>query len=70
MENNQKYLKGSNDEYLILHGLSSIKTGYRDEKEEMTEKNIEVSLINEHGFRTLSEQEIKHYIQGLENFNP
>lgn len=70
MENNQKYLKGSNDENLILHGLSSIKTGYRDEKEEMTEKNIEVSLINEHGFRTLSEQEIKNYIQGLENFNP
>jgi len=70
MENHQNYLKGSNDENLILHGLSSIKTGYRDEKEDMTEKNIEVSLINEHGFRTLSEQEIKNYIQGLENFNP
>lgn len=70
MENFQEKLSGSSDNDLILHGLASIKAGYRDEKEEMTEKNVEISLINEHGYKTLDQEEIKQYMEELENFKP
>ena len=29
-----------------MHGLKAIESGYRDEKEEMSEKNVEVSVID------------------------
>ena len=70
MENYQEKFDGSSDEDLILHGLASIKAGYRDEKEEMSEKNIEVSLINEHGFKTLDQHELKQYLEDLTKFQP
>lgn len=70
MEKYQEKLNGSSDDELILHGLASIKAGYRDEKEEMSEKNVEISLISGHEFKTLEESEIKQYLEELEKFQP
>jgi 20S proteasome subunit alpha 6 len=70
LENNQGKFHDSNDETLILHGLASIKAGYRDEKEEMGPRNIEVSLVNEFGFKTFSEKEIGELLGKLGDFNP
>lgn len=70
MENQQGYLKDSSDDNLILHGLKAIKSGYRDEKEEMTEKNVEISIINENGFKTLNGEEIRNYMKELSGFDP
>lgn len=70
MEKYQDKLSGSSDDNLILHGLASIKAGYRDEKEEMSEKNIEISLINEYGFKSLDQDEIKQYLEESEKFSP
>lgn len=30
-----------------MHGLKAIESGYRDEKEEMTERNVEISIIDD-----------------------
>lgn len=51
-------------------GLSAIKVGYRDEKEEMSGKNIEVSVISGHGFETYSENKIDDLMRNLDNFKP
>lgn len=53
-----------------MMGLAAIKAGYRDEKEDMSGKNIEVSVITESGFRTLGEQEIGEYMTNLGDFKP
>ena len=36
----------------------------------MTEKNIEISLINEYGFKSLDQDEVKQYLEDLEKFSP
>jgi 20S proteasome subunit alpha 6 len=56
---------------LVLHGLSAIKSGYRDEKEEMTENNIEISVLSKQGgFNNLNTNEVKDYLQKLNDFKP
>ncbi len=50
---------------LVQFGLKAIKSGYRDEKEEMSEKNVEVSVIENGLFRSLSQTEIKKHLDNL-----
>ena len=51
---------------MILHGLAAIKKGYRDEKEEMSKKNIEVSVLDAEGrYKALSEDVIGEHLVGL-----
>ncbi len=69
LEKNIEYFKSSNQERLILHGLNAIKSGYRDEKEEMSSKNIEISLIsNERGYKALSQSEVGDLLNKLNTF--
>ena len=67
-KNFKKFEKGSLDD-LVLHGLSAIKSGYRDEKEEMSENNVEISILGkDEGFRNLKESEVKAYLDRLVGF--
>ena len=53
---------------LIMHGLRAIKSGYKDEKEEMSGKNIEVyALDREEEMRMVSSEVVETYI---DNLNP
>ena len=53
---------------LIMHGLRAIKSGYKDEKEEMSGKNIEVyALDREEEMRMVSSEVVGTYI---DNLNP
>ena len=53
---------------LIMHGLRAIKSGYKDEKEEMSGKNIEVyALDREEEMRIVSSKVVGTYI---DNLNP
>ena len=71
LEKNLKMFKRSELNKLVLHGLAAIKAGYRDEKEEMSESNIEISVLNpEEGFKNLNNQEVKDYLTKLNDFNP
>lgn len=61
----------NNVEELILQALKAVKAGYRDEKEEMTENNIEVSVLDKkHGYVSLKSEELKTYLDKLSTFNP
>lgn len=40
---------------MVKIGLAAIKSGYRDEKEEMSGKNLEVSVINESGYHSYND---------------
>ena len=70
----EKYLdhfENSNNDELILQALGAVKAGYRDEKEEMTENNVEVSFLDKkHGYVSLKVGEIKSYLDRLKTFNP
>jgi len=56
---------------LVLNALNAIKVGYRDEPEDMSEKNIEVSVLTKkNGFISLSRDVVKEYIGQLKNFKP
>lgn len=46
LEKYYQHFDSSDINQLIMHGLSAIKSGYRDEKEEMSEKNIEIAVIS------------------------
>ena len=51
---------------LILHGLKAIKSGYKDEKEEMSGKNIEVyALDRQEALRLVSPEVVQTYISQL-----
>ena len=51
-----------------MHGLRAIKSGYKDEKEEMSGKNIEVyALDREEEMRMVSSEVVGTYI---DNLNP
>lgn len=61
----------SSPEHLVLNALNAIKAGYRDELEEMSEKNIEVSLLTKkNGFVSLGKEEVKAYLDKLRDFKP
>jgi 20S proteasome subunit alpha 6 len=50
-ENHLSVFKDCSDEDLIAHGLRAISSGYKDEKEDLSEKNLEISLLNKsHGY--------------------
>ena len=70
----EKYLShfnGATINQLVLYGISAIKSGYRDEKEELSSKNIEVSILTKNrGFSILPESEIANYLNELATFNP
>ena len=71
LEKNMNLFPGSELRQLVLHGLKAIKSGYRDEKEEMTKHNIEVSVIGKDGlFTSLNQNEVDRYLMDLEAFNP
>ena len=54
-----------------MFGMSAVKAGYRDEKEELSENNLEVALLTKNkGYRILSKEELAHYLQELPNFKP
>lgn len=53
-------------ETLILHGLKALHTGVGND-EELTEKNIEVAHVGEEGFKLLKADEIKGYLEKLQN---
>ena len=64
-------LSGCNTTNLILNALNAIKAGYRDETEEMSEKNIEISLLNrENGFHSLKKEDVRKYLDQLPHFRP
>ncbi len=66
LENNMKEFEGADLKTLVKHALTAIKSGYRDKKEEMSEKNIEVSVINEKGlFQSLTEDEVAQHLRGV-----
>ena len=53
----------------MSHGLSSIKAGYKDEKEEMSENNIEVyTLGKDSGFTKMSDEMVREKIMDLEQW--
>jgi 20S proteasome subunit alpha 6 len=65
-----RFKKATRDE-LIMHGLAAIKAGYRDEAEEMSEKNIELSVLTRGtGFSHFGKEELRHKIDNLANFKP
>lgn len=70
----EKYLdhfQKCNTDELILQALAAVKAGYRDEKEEMNENNVEVSLLDKkHGFSSLKVSEIKTFLERLKTFSP
>lgn len=71
LEKNLKHFQKADLEKLVLHGLSAIKAGYRDEKEEMSENNIEISVLSPEGkFSSLNSESLKGYLQRLNDFNP
>ncbi len=47
-------MKAKDELSLIKEGLAAMKSGYRDEKEEMSGKNVEVLVIGIKGVRILS----------------
>ena len=53
-----------------MHGLSAIKAGYREKKEEMSENNVEVATITKEGFKLLETSQLKEYLNNLSNFKP
>ena len=70
----EKYLphfrKASLDD-LVMFGLAAIKAGYRDEAEEMSDKNIEVSLLSKRfGFTHLPREDLKDKLEKLATFKP
>ena len=40
-----RQLKGLGEEQLVREGLAAMKSGYRDEKEEISGKNVEVLIV-------------------------
>ena len=71
METNLNYFKNASLNNLILFGISAIKAGYRDEKEELSENNLEVAILTkDKGYKILSKDELAHYLQELPNFRP
>jgi 20S proteasome alpha/beta subunit len=53
-------------ETLILHGLKALSTGVGND-EEITERNIEVSHVGEDGFKMLRTEDIRAYLDRLQN---
>jgi hypothetical protein len=52
-------------ETLVLHGLKALSTGVGND-EEITEKNIEVAHVGAEGFKLLKTEEIKSYLDKLQ----
>jgi 20S proteasome subunit alpha 6 len=51
---------------LIVHGLKAIKSGYKDEKEEMSGKNIEVYALDlQEELRMIGPDVVQSYIDQL-----
>jgi 20S proteasome subunit alpha 6 len=71
LEKHMGTFKKSSTENLMLHALNAIKAGYRDEPEDMSEKNIEVSLLShKHGFQSLTRENVKGLLEKLTDFKP
>jgi 20S proteasome subunit alpha 6 len=70
LEKNLNKFSDAELDKIILHGLMAIKSGYRDEKEEMSENNIEISVLDKHGFRNLNENDVKIFLEKLNDFKP
>ena len=52
---------------MVKDGLEAMRSGYRDEKEEMSGKNVEVLVVGANGVRILSETEVEGLIgRGME----
>ena len=63
LEKNLKEFEGCGVDGLVEHGLRAIKSGYRDEKEEMSEMNVEVSVLDrENGFMELNKEKVKGFL--------
>ena len=66
IEKHVSEFKGMGVDELIQHGLRAIGSGYKDEKEPMSGKNIEVySLERDQLFRLVSPEVVQTYIDGL-----
>lgn len=71
LEKNLGIFAKSSSDNLILNALNAIKSGYRDEPEEMSEKNIEVSFLSKsNGFRLLTKEQVGEYLLKLKDFKP
>jgi hypothetical protein len=47
---------------LVKEGLLAMKSGYRDEKEEMSGKNVEVLIVGTNGVRIINSNEVNNII--------
>ena len=71
LEKNLATFKRADIDRLVLHGLSAIKAGYRDEPEDMSEKNVEVATVGLNSdFKVLKKDEIKVFLEKLKDFKP
>lgn len=71
LEKHLPTFKKAEVEKLVLHGLSAIKAGYRDEPEDMSEKNVEVATVSKNAdFRIWNKEEIKNFLARQKDFKP
>lgn len=71
LEKHLHSFKNCTIDQLVLHALSAIKAGYRDEPEDMSEKNVEIAtLTKKNGFSAVSRQDVKSYFEKLGAFKP
>jgi len=71
LEKYMSHFKDASLDELIMYGLAAIKAGYRDEAEEMSDKNIEVSLLSKNfGFVHYPKEDLWDKIQKLPTFKP
>lgn len=71
LEKNLQQFHHASVEQLVLHGLTAIRAGYRDEKEQMSEKNVEVAFVSrENEFQSLTPTQIAEYIARLDSLHP
>ena len=71
LEKSLPHLAHADAERLVLHGLAAIRAGYREEKEVMSEKNIEIALVTkDQDFTVLDESRVAAFMAQLAGFNP
>jgi 20S proteasome subunit alpha 6 len=71
LEKYMSHFKNASLDDLIMYGLAAIKSGYRDEAEDMSDKNIEVSILSKHGgFTHCPKDDLKEKLEKLVNFKP
>lgn len=68
LEKNLESFEQQDVNSLVLDGLKAIKSGYKDEKEDLSGKNVEVyTLSPEDGFTKVEEEVIQALIDSLED---